>query len=126
MTKREYLVSLGLAKEGRGKFSKAGLEELAKAEADGMSFDDNKPKAPAAPKPEKVEPVRNPADYAKPVPKPLPKLREQKTMYALTPEGYKVGYDSCWVCHNPVSTCPCKSGPQPCKGATAVIGNPRW
>lgn len=42
-TKREYLVSLGLAKPGRGKFSGAGNEALAKALASGMKFSDAKP-----------------------------------------------------------------------------------
>ena len=39
-TKREYLISLGLAKEGRGRFSREALDALAKAEADGMIFDE--------------------------------------------------------------------------------------
>lgn len=39
-TKREYLVSLGLAKEGRGKFSNAAKEALVKAEAKGITFAD--------------------------------------------------------------------------------------
>lgn len=52
-TKREYLVGLGLAKEGRGKFSNAAKEALAKAEASGMKFSDATgpaPVRPAAPK----------------------------------------------------------------------------
>lgn len=40
-SKREYLVGLGLAKPGRGKFSNAAKEALAKAEAEGMKFSDN-------------------------------------------------------------------------------------
>lgn len=36
--KRDYLISLGLAKEGRGKFSNAAHEALRAAEADGMIF----------------------------------------------------------------------------------------
>lgn len=39
-SKREYLVSKGLAKPGRGKFSNAAKEAIAKAEADGMKFSD--------------------------------------------------------------------------------------
>lgn len=42
-TKRDYLVSLGLAKPGRGKFSNAAKEVLAKAEAEGMKFADTGP-----------------------------------------------------------------------------------
>lgn len=42
--KREYLMSLNppLAKEGRGKFSNAAKEALAKAEAEGIVFVDKK------------------------------------------------------------------------------------
>lgn len=39
-TKREYLVGLGLAKAGRGRFSKEALEALAEAEASGTVFDE--------------------------------------------------------------------------------------
>lgn len=35
---REYLVGLGLAKQGRGRFSAAAKEALAKAKADGVDF----------------------------------------------------------------------------------------
>lgn len=41
-TKREYAASLGLAIAGaRGKFSKAAVEAIAKAEAEGMKFADS-------------------------------------------------------------------------------------
>lgn len=39
-TKREYLVGLGLAKPGRGRFSKEANEALAAAEASGVVFDE--------------------------------------------------------------------------------------
>ncbi|AXH68895.1 DNA bridging protein [Streptomyces phage Comrade] len=39
MTEREYLISLGLAKAGRGRYSKDAREALDKAKADGMQFD---------------------------------------------------------------------------------------
>jgi hypothetical protein len=39
-TRREYLVGLGLAKEGRGKFSTAAKEALDKAIAEGVVFAD--------------------------------------------------------------------------------------
>lgn len=39
-SKRDYLVGLGLAKPGRGKFSNAAKEALSKAEASGMKFSD--------------------------------------------------------------------------------------
>ncbi len=37
-TRRDYLVRLGLAKPGRGKFSNAGKEALAKADEEGVEF----------------------------------------------------------------------------------------
>lgn len=40
-TRRDWLVSKGLAKPGRGKFSNAAKEALAKAEADGIKFSDS-------------------------------------------------------------------------------------
>jgi len=39
-TRREYLVTKGLAKEGRGKLSRAAHEEIARAVASGMEFSD--------------------------------------------------------------------------------------
>lgn len=40
MTRRAYAVSLGLAKDARGRMSSAAYEAIAKAEADGMVFSD--------------------------------------------------------------------------------------
>src|ERR1700752_4403790 len=45
-SKRDYLVSKGLAKPGRGKFSNAAKEELAKAEKAGVKFSDATGAAP--------------------------------------------------------------------------------
>jgi len=45
-TKREYLVTLGLAKPGRGKFSNDAKAALAKAEGEGVKFKDVTPGAP--------------------------------------------------------------------------------
>lgn len=39
MTEREYLISLQLAKAGRGRYSKDAREALDKAKAEGMQFD---------------------------------------------------------------------------------------
>lgn len=39
-TKREYLVTQGLAQPGRGRFSKAAVEALDAATASGVVFDD--------------------------------------------------------------------------------------
>lgn len=53
-TAREYLVSLGLAKAGRGKFSTAAHEALAKAIASGMEFTDTA-RTPSTPRLAKVK-----------------------------------------------------------------------
>lgn len=51
MNKREWLISKGLAKAGRGKFSNDAKAALAKAEAEGIVFDDAPAKVvPKAPK----------------------------------------------------------------------------
>jgi hypothetical protein len=138
-TPREYLVSLGLAKEGRGKFSAAAHAALEAATASGIVFAEKpkpepKPRAVRVPKPAKptivVTVVKGPkpaaeGQTARPVPAALPKLREQRTFYALSPEGYRVGYDRCRKCMNPVSVCPCVSGPVAPNSCTPVAGFPR-
>lgn len=40
VTKRQYLIEKGLAKDGRGKFSNVAKEEIAKAINSGLKFDD--------------------------------------------------------------------------------------
>jgi hypothetical protein len=42
-TKREFLVEKGLAKPGRGRFSREAKDALAQAEKDGVVFDDPTP-----------------------------------------------------------------------------------
>jgi hypothetical protein len=74
VTKREWLVLQGLAKPGRGKFSNAAKEALAKAEASGTVFADPAPaaksdkprtvKAPKAPKAPEVAQEKSTADPA--------------------------------------------------------------
>lgn len=65
-TKRDYLVGLGLAKPGRGKFSNAGKEAIAKAEGEGMKFSDTTGAAPvrsvAVTKDEPAAPAPKPGD----------------------------------------------------------------
>lgn len=71
VTKRDWLVSQGLAKAGRGKFSKAAHEALAKAEASGVVFAEpevkvpsSKPKVVKEPKAPEVKQERSTADPA--------------------------------------------------------------
>ena len=145
LTPRAYLVTLGLAKDGRGKFSAAGHAALDAAKASGMTFAEivkpvAKPRVakvakpislakadvPAKPTPA-VMPKRILGDLARPVPRNLPVFRKQETLYAKTPEGYTVGYDRCYsqACMLPVANCACKNGPQPVRGATAILGYSR-
>lgn len=56
-SKREWLVSQGLAKPGRGKFSNAAKEALAKAEAEGIVFSDAAPTTTAPKSDAQVAPV---------------------------------------------------------------------
>lgn len=58
MNRRDWLVSKGLAKPGRGKFSNAAKAALAEAESSGIVFDDSAP-APRATRPAKEKPVRD-------------------------------------------------------------------
>jgi len=122
-TPREYLVSLGLAKDGRGKFSKEAHEALEKAKASGIVFAE---KVAATPKPKKVsleKPARPEADLAKPVPKgPQPIVRKETVLYVTSPEGYSVGYDMCYRpgCFQTVQRCACANGPLAPSGATVV------
>lgn len=65
MNAREYLVSKGLAKPGRGKFSNDAKAELQRAMSSGMTFDDYKPtgRVVNAPKP-RVEVEKTPKQKA--------------------------------------------------------------
>lgn len=82
-TRREYLISLGLAKEGRGKFSAAGVAALEKAVSEGVVFDE-----PAKPAPkEKVAKTDAPADAPKPGPvRPAPVAQVKTAVLPSTPK----------------------------------------
>lgn len=82
MKARDYLVKHGLAKPGRGKFSNAAREALARAVEKGESFDDFPNKATTvvkptgAPKPKvKAAPVESAEVYD------IPEYRYPETMY---------------------------------------------
>jgi len=76
VTEREYLVSLGLAKPGRGRFSAAAKAALDEAKSKGKTFDDTKPSStkstprakPATSKPE-AKPEQKPETDETPAPK---------------------------------------------------------
>jgi hypothetical protein len=65
-TKREYLVTLGLAKAGRGKFSNAAKEALVKAEKEGIVFSEPNPVKPVKVKP--APKATGPVEAPKPAP----------------------------------------------------------
>ena len=145
LTPRAYLVTLGLAKEGRGKFSAAGHAALEAAKAAGTVFaepvkpvakprvaktvkvdltsaDSDSEAAYTRPSPLAMPKVRPASDLARPVPVSRPVLRKQETLYARSPEGYTVGYDRCSSasCMLPVSVCACPAGPRPPRQCTPI------
>lgn len=109
ISKREYLAGLNppLAKPppARGRFSRAALAELARAEAAGMSFSDGVSSEKAA-----VSSNDEPAPYvpAKIYSKPVVRDIDKVTGY--TPEGYLVASSVCMKCCEHVSRCDCYDG----------------
>lgn len=88
-TKREYLVSKNLAKPGRGKFSNAAKEELARAEASGMKFSD----PTAAPRPT-GNATENVTETPTVTPKPTESLYVSPSDFRFPEDDYKaVGTD---------------------------------
>lgn len=125
-TQREYLVSLGLAKPSRGRFSKEAKAALAKAVEEGMTFTDTK-EAPQASADASEHPRPRPSGEASPSPRkdsgggvPLliiggspTKLRNISSLKGLTVEGYRVGFDTCRRCMGPLTHCSCKKPKAP-------------
>lgn len=122
-TKREYLVSLGLAKEGRGKFSKDAEAKAAEFLASGGSFDEPvkpapKPKADkpagvqATPRPQRVKPAPK-TNVPAPTPLVMP-VRKQTEGYAVE-RNTLIAFTSCGSnkvgCGKPINFCKCASGP---------------
>lgn len=113
MDKREYLISIGLAKAGRGRFS-------AEAEAAWKSYIENHGVTPSEPvNPDSgYEDVELPfeEEERKPDVAYLPELpsetvRKETLAYSITKEGYMVAHDKCGTCHNLISRCACATGP---------------
>ena len=108
ISKREYLSGLNppLAKPppARGRFSRAALAELAKAEASGMTFSDGNPEKVAVSADQDVDPY---------VPAPVkskPKVRDIDKVTGYTREGYLVASGVCMKCCEHVSRCDCYDG----------------
>lgn len=139
-TKREYLVGLGLAKEGRGRFGKDALAALAKAEAEGIVFDEPTVK-PASAKPKVKQPTVK-ADKApkvslvkqekpkvseqraeRPTPLLMPKRRPENSGFTQV-RGILIRQDKCGNCTNAVSRCACTTGPRAYKWLEKEVGGP--
>jgi len=113
MTKREYLVGLGLAKPGRGRLSAAAHTALEAAIADGMTFDDDKPVDKPVDK--SGDSLETPAITESNTPIPAirsPKVRDigESQLTGFTAEGWRVGFTSCRRCGLHANFCSCKDG----------------
>lgn len=112
VTAREYLVELGLASPGRGKFSKVAKEALAKAIEDGQTFSDYDEKGSTTARTRRTRMVYIPS--AQPVPrveKPKPKinyLREENRLRIVDSNGVTMDLEFCSLGHK-IQMCTCKT-----------------
>jgi hypothetical protein len=102
-TKREYLVSKGLAKNTRGRFNREAVAELERARASGMTFDDDENGGESGSSDE--EPA--PSPYIPPRVRDYPVVRKLDSVVGFSPEGYRVVSDLCFKCSLHVSRCYC-------------------
>lgn len=117
MKARDYLVSKGLAKQGRGRFGQEAIAELMRAIAEGMVFEDydsNAIRKPVAQEP-KVK-VISASKRIAPIATNNSKVRPEKLMYGQEKiPGRRtliIAFDSCAACTKSVSFCSCSKGPQ--------------
>ena len=123
MRSREYLISLGLAKPGRGRMSLEAKAALQKALANGMTFDDIA--APSQPKTETkvssnivIKSKSQVSTQKAAAPKGKTNIiRPEKVMYGIS-KAEKPGESdtiialaACDRCSNSINRCPCVSGP---------------
>lgn len=113
MTKREYLITLGLAKPGRGRFSREGIAAIKQAEADGIVFDDNTISIVTVEIPD--------APYTPPPVKPWGVYRDASVMRGTTDEGWIIEWGMCDRCARALRYCPCPDGPAWPHGVTALV-----
>ena len=97
MNKREYLRSLGFNVGERGRLTDEMLTALKSAD---LNFDGNKSTREIV---EEVEVL----DY--PIIKSI-KMREPRSLYGYTKEGFKVGFSMCFTCSQHMMYCECKRG----------------
>lgn len=112
MTKREYAVSLGLATMGRGRLSREAHAAIAKAEAEGMTFDDAAKPVVNTPK------AAKPVSVAKPAAAPSAGIVGEVTRFhdidakftGTDSKGKKHTVNARQVCRNSgysITSCPC-------------------
>lgn len=109
-TKRDYLVSKGLAKPSRGRFSREAVAELERARQSGMVFDDDEAKGAGSDE----EPASLPETPYVPTRIPdKPILRNIKMVTGYTVEGHLVEQGQCVRCSEHVARCSCSGGIHP-------------
>lgn len=116
-TKREYLIDLNLAKPGRGRFSREALDALAKAESEGVVFDDTvkvgtSASSDAADHRQGPEPSRAPV----PARPPQVRVRDIRSMFCEDEDGHVIEFSTCRRCAYHVSFCKCASIAMPSIG----------
>jgi len=97
-TKKEYAISLGLAKPGRGRMSLAAHDAIDKAISEGVVFTDSLTPPPhSKPKPKPI------------VPKAKPVRKVKGNLKGFTPEGWPVGFRMCRTCAKDCNYCRCRT-----------------
>lgn len=130
VTQREYLVGLGLASPGRGRFSKDAHAALNKALSEGMKFTDGSAPAPTVvdagdaktPEPE------TPREYGVPLLRVGGhdhKVRDIRSLTGVTADGHRIGFDTCRRCLGHLTLCSCKS-PRGPVGVVSILDLPDW
>ena len=109
MDKREWLISKGLAKPGRGRFSREALAALAES---GLTFDSvtgiNTDGIEY-----KLEPEAPPPSVAMAPDINVPPIeRDELTRKGLDDAGHVIEYSTCSRCHSSIIYCHCPNGPK--------------
>lgn len=107
MNKREYLVSIGLAKGTRGKFSKdaeQAWEDYCNASETLSKIDD------VAPPRDEPELPRDGLALAK-LPPVHKIVRKENMAYTIDEFGRMIGHGTCGTCLDRISVCTCPGGP---------------
>lgn len=117
MDKREYLVSIGLARPGRGRFSAEAESAWQTYQQSGVAIEVTvTPSEPVNPDSGYVDVELPFEEDRKPDVAYLPTLptetvRKETLAYSITKEGYMVAHTECGTCHNSIAKCACQDGP---------------